>query len=105
MGFVKVANDTLKGGTSLCLQIQSTDGQRIHFLVTGLLYFFQPISRRLLTLFICCKQDGQSVANKTLMDYKPMPIALDIALDSVEEAVARHNLTIPSISQVWYYLT
>ena len=39
MVFVKVANDTLKGGTSLCLQIQSTDKQRIHFLVTGLLSF------------------------------------------------------------------
>lgn len=56
--------------------IQSTDKQRIHFL------------------------DGQSVAIKTLMDNKPMPIVLDTALDSVRNAIARHNLTIPSVLQV-----
>ena len=30
---------------------------------------------------------------------------LDGRQASVEKAVARHNLTIPSVSQVWYYLT
>ncbi|KAL0036594.1 hypothetical protein WJX79_002032 [Trebouxia sp. C0005] len=56
--------------------IKDTDGQRIYFL------------------------GGQSASIKSLMEDKPMPIALDKAVDAFREVVSRHNLTIPSVLEV-----
>jgi len=63
------------------------------------------ILRCVLTVLICCKQVGQSVSTKTMMDDKLMPIAIDVALGNLRKVIARHNLTIPSVLQVWSHFT
>lgn len=63
------------------------------------------VLRCVLTVLICCKQVGQSVSTKTMMNDKLMPIAPDVALGNLRKLIARHNLTNPSVLQVWSHFT